>query len=72
MTMVPTCPEALLRTARKTWHCIDCQGEIQPGTHHVEYIGEAHAFESGTRYCMTCAFLAGWIEESTPNSSHFD
>lgn len=32
-----------------------CHGPISPGQTYVEYFGEAGAYESGTRYCLTCA-----------------
>lgn len=48
-------PEAIARTARKPWTCVECGRRITTGTPHVEYVGEAHAYESGTRYCLPCA-----------------
>ena len=36
-----------------------CLGDIPKGTRYFEYLGEAAAYESGDRYCSSCA-LAVW------------
>jgi hypothetical protein len=53
---------ALYRVARKRWACNcpgnghencphdDCAQEIAPGERYVEYLGEAPAYQSGSRY----------------------
>lgn len=54
--MPSTLPEDLrTRTARKQWRCEGCGAAIEPGERHLEYLGEAHAYQSGTRYCAVCA-----------------
>jgi hypothetical protein len=35
-----------------------CQGVIKPGDVHIEYLGEAPAYQSGTRYCQRCGIKA--------------
>jgi hypothetical protein len=47
--------ELVIRTARKAWTCEGCGAAIEPGERHLEYRGEAHAYESGSRYCAVCA-----------------
>lgn len=32
----------------------DCLGDIPVGTAYVEYLGEAGAYQSGSRYCQRC------------------
>lgn len=39
----------------------ECEGDIPVGTVHVEYLGEVAGYESGYRYCATCA-VAVWPE----------
>lgn len=31
-----------------------CVGDIAPGDRYIEYVGEAAAWESGSRYCLPC------------------
>lgn len=33
----------------------DCDGDIPVGTLHYEYMGDALAYQSGSRYCLRCA-----------------
>lgn len=40
-----------------------CTPTIEPGDYHFEYLGEAMAYQSGTRYCAACA-VAVWIEDA--------
>jgi hypothetical protein len=51
----PLSGELVVRTARKSWSCEACGALIEPGDRHLEYLGEAHAYESGSRYCAGCA-----------------
>ena len=59
----------IVRTARKSWTCTttrdgrnprhpDCTTAIKPGDLHIEYVGNAAACESGTRYCIPCGLLS--------------
>jgi hypothetical protein len=59
----------VVRTARKTWRCVSSSGaeaqpscpgtEIRPGELYVEYLGDAPAYGSGSRYHPGCA-IATW------------
>lgn len=61
-------PALIVRTARKAWSCTCAQGRnylpscpggpINPREVHVEYLGEAPAYSSGTRYHAGCAIEA--------------
>lgn len=68
-------PNLIVRVARKAWTCaarehhVDCGVTIRPGSIYVEYVGEAPAYQAGTRYSLTCAREAfGDIE--VPTCSH--
>jgi hypothetical protein len=37
----------------------DCLGEIPAGSAYLEYLGDAAAYESGSRYCQRCG-IAVW------------
>lgn len=62
----------ILRRARKTWRCAGdgaatpehaehCDGVIAAGEQYVEYVGEAHAYQSGSRHSIGCAVeFLGW------------
>lgn len=41
-----------------------CLGDIAPGDRYVEYLGEALAYQSGTRYCRVCGSLT-WAAEAS-------
>lgn len=68
----PELVDSVYRTARKPWSCEcpgngrrpcphgdDCAERINPGDRYVEYLGEAAAYGSGTRYCLPCG-VATW------------
>lgn len=61
MEPLPTPSHLVVRIARKPWTCeahehhVDCGLDIRPGMAYVEYIGEAAAYQSGTRYSLVCA-----------------
>lgn len=40
----------------------DCLGEIRPGDLHFEYKGESHEYESGHRYCASCALAVFGVD----------
>jgi len=42
-----------------TWreHAPECPRDLLPGMLHVEYVGEAPAFQRGARYSIECAAL---------------
>lgn len=65
----------MIRTARKTWTCSgnggrgeyaghaeDCTPQIAPGAMYAEYLGDAAAYESGSRHCLACALFFGYID----------
>lgn len=67
-----TDPDVILRVARKRWSCEgdgarrparaeDCPGTIAPGDRYVEYLGEAAAYQSGSRHCRACAETFGLV-----------
>lgn len=37
----------------------DCARDINPGDRYIGYLGEAHVYQSGERYCLPCG-LATW------------
>jgi hypothetical protein len=62
---------AILRTARKRWPCAGngarkpehsprCEHVIPAGLPYIEYVGEATAYESGTRHTLDCAVHFGY------------
>ncbi len=66
-SLCPTIEGVVIRRARKAWTCVECAGAINRGDDYVEYLGEAPAYASGTRYCDGCAIDAGlavWINTS--------
>lgn len=44
-----------IRPVRNPDYREDCLGDIMPGNRYAEYMGEAAAYQSGTRYCSRCA-----------------
>lgn len=56
----------VLRTARKPWTCVAGGCAIAPRDRYLEYLGEAHAYSSGSRYCLPCAQAAGLARISDP------
>ena len=69
---------SVIRKARKTWRCrgdgaghitrqfaMGHHPEIVPGEQHLEFTGQAHNYESGTRHCMACADEFFALEEAT-------
>lgn len=56
-----------VRTARKEWECAGdgkahhpnhasaCPRVIHPGEDYLEYLGDAPAYQSGTRHSLACA-----------------
>jgi hypothetical protein len=57
---------SVLRTARKHWTCVACSRAIEPGQHYLEYLGETHAYASGSRHCLRCAHAAGLAHHTDP------
>lgn len=50
----------------------ECTGDIAPGDAYVEYLGEAGAYQSGTRYCAACGVKTWgihWWENSPEDES---
>ena len=48
--------EFVVRRAAKSWQCASlCGVTINPGDRYLEYLGEAPAYQSGSRYCAICA-----------------
>lgn len=58
--------ESVLRTARKHWTCVACSRAIERGQRYLEYLGEAHAYASGSRYCLRCAHAAALAHHADP------
>jgi peptide methionine sulfoxide reductase MsrB len=44
-----------VRRARKQYKCGKCKSAIIVGEEYAEYVGEVGPYESGVRYCLTCA-----------------
>lgn len=72
MAVIEHDENVIVRTARKTHQCEgdgsashrhadDCPRVIYPGVRYVEYVGEAAAFQSGSRHSMTCALHFGLV-----------
>ena len=50
---------SIIRRAKKAHNCYGAphceQHGIKPGETYIEYVGEVSAYQSGARYCLTCA-----------------
>ncbi|MEQ7008382.1 hypothetical protein ABN028_19595 [Actinopolymorpha sp. B17G11] len=51
-------PEAVPNPNHRA-NVMQCTGDILPGDRYIEYLGEAAAYQSGTRYCLPCG-IAAW------------
>jgi hypothetical protein len=65
----------IVRRARTAHHCSGghdgkkptfCDLPIAKGIVYVEYVGEAHPFQSGSRYHIGCAAQQGLLEQIGP------
>ena len=61
------------RVARKQWKCSGdgratpnhapgCSGSIVPGERHVEYVGESHSYQTGSKHSLACAIHFGYVD----------
>jgi hypothetical protein len=78
----PSSDDSIIRTARKTYQCAgdgsashrhadDCPRIIVPGVRHIEYVGEAAAYQSGSRHSMACALRFGYVVPYCEECQHY-